>query len=418
MSMRTYGITTTEDGSFLMASLVKTAPGWKVKKLCRWNADNAIKNLLLFHRGVVAVAPSHWDFVKSASPKSSENFIDAPSQGEMYPRTNATALTAYTGRLEDNLVAVVPDNAFLCSIPLAFGGSSAGSFVSVYRTEPYYKIGVTVNATLVAVFNMAPAAPQSLAGHLGRLERYWADTHHGGQLPENRYLLGDFEAPIDIEKTSVRLGPAIKGFDINDKDAVSAVGAALIGPCGNAPRFPVDADAALFRKVRAGMYAFSACLVLCALALVATVPVSAFIARQKLAAYKKQYQTILSNNPEIQKLMSQNDSLARATLSAYNAASKQTRWAQFFQELGTVRPQGLFLEMLGADGQAASGKVRIALSGWALNESQVTGFISSLQNNSMFSGVSISSIERNATSNIFTFRIACTLKLSAGSAAK
>jgi lipid-binding SYLF domain-containing protein len=83
------------------------------------------------------------------------------------------------------------------------------------------------------------------------------------------------------------------------------------------------------------------------------------------------------------------------------------------QAFGTIRPDGLFLEMLGSDGSAASGKVSVAFSGWAYNESQVTGFIASLQKSGLYSGVSLSSLERNESSNVSTFRITCTLKLCA-----
>jgi Tfp pilus assembly protein PilN len=416
MPQQLHGIIATDDGSFLMASLEKTAQGWVVKRQSRWNAGNALKNLLLLQRGVVCAAPSHWKPAPVRSPVSAGGLVSAPSNGPLAPCAGEGIITNYTGRLSHNMLAVVPGDAFLCTIPLALDRDPKQSFVSVHRAGSLYKIGITVNGGLAAVFAMAPATPQALAGHLARIARYWERAAAGAALPPHVYLIGGCEAPADLAAS--RLDGAGSGIDMSDTDALAAAGAALSDRYGAVPRFAVDAAPASLRKARTALYALSAGLALCALIACVTLPVLSAAAHGRLASYKKQYQAILANNPDLKVLMGKNDSLARLIISAQDEALGQTRWSQMLQTLGTVRPEGLFLEMLASEGAAASGSVRVALSGWAYNESQVTGFIASLQKSGVYSGVSLSSLERNESSNLSNFRITCTLNLSAGSPAK
>ena len=418
MAQQAHGIITTEDGSFLMSSLEKTAQGWTVKRVRRWDTGNALNNLLLLHRGVVAAAPSHWKPANAPSSVSEGTLVSAQSIGPMAPHTGEAVITNYASRLSHNLLAVVPGDAFLCTIPLALGPSPVQSFVSVYQAPLFYKIGIIINGALAGVFTMAPASPQALAGHLGRIERYWAQTGAGAKVPGQVYLLGSSEAPAGIASAASRLDCPGSGIDMSDTDALAASGAALAGEYGAVPRFAVDTAQASLRKARTAVYAISAGLVLCALLACAALPVLNAVAQGRLASYKKQYQTILASNPDLKVLLGKNDSLARLILSAHDAALDQTRWAQMLQTFGTIRPDGLFLEMLGSDGSAASGKAAVAFSGWAYNESQVTGFIASLQKSGLYSGVSLSSLERNESSNVSHFRITCTVKLFAGSPAK
>jgi Tfp pilus assembly protein PilN len=116
--------------------------------------------------------------------------------------------------------------------------------------------------------------------------------------------------------------------------------------------------------------------------------------------------------------MVQNDSLARAVISAFAEDSRQTRWAQFLQLLGADKPGGLYFDMLGTDAGGKAGVVRIALSGWADNESRVTDLIGVLQKSRLCSGVSLSSIDKSDASDVFLFRILCSLHLVAGLPAK
>jgi Tfp pilus assembly protein PilN len=410
MRQKAHGILFNDDGSFLLASLEKTDQGWRMKRVRRWNADSAIRNALLLHRGVVAAAPCRW------KPSGAPAQASAESHEAFSPNADETTLSIFTQRLSANLLGIVPEDAYLCTIPLAFGDASVTSFVSVRRTGSFYKIGIIINSALAAVFNMAPASEDSLAGHLGRIERYLA-TRTRMTFPQRLYYLGA-GAPGGLTHAASRLDCGRAGIDISDYETLASAGAALSGLHGAVPILSPASGRAQFRTARTAIYAVSAALVVCTILLLAALPVSAFAVQHQLAVYKARYREILSRNADVQSLMLQNDSLARAVLSASDAAFQQTCWAQFLQALGATRPDGLFLDMLGTDAAGKAGSARIAFSGWARNETLVTGFIASLQKNTFLCDISLASLERNESANLFTFRITCTLKFFDASAAK
>jgi hypothetical protein len=421
MGKKTYGIVSTDDGAFLCAALENTAPGWHVQKTRRWNADSRLNNMLLLHRGVTAATPCFWKPSGNGQKAVASPFVQARSEGAFVPLASEMALSAFSGRLANNLLAVVCDDAFLCTIPFALN-NDAPSFVSVHRAGQFYKIGIISDRTLAAVFAMAPATPQALEGHLGRIERYWR-LRDQGAFPEHLYLFGDCDVPgVPAEggapAAATRLDCKRLGIDIADTDALVAAGAALAGTIGDAPHFPISTEKAALRGIRTALLAASAAILLFSLFLPAALSVSSVYAHRRLAGYVREYREILSRTPDIQPLMAQNDSLARAVISAFAEDSRRTRWAQFLQFLGADKGGGLFFDMLGTDAGGKAGVVRIALSGWADNESRVTGFIGVLQKSKLCSNVSLSSIDKSDTQDVFLFRILCTLHLFAGSPAK
>lgn len=430
MRRKSYGIVSSGDGTFLFAGCEKTALGWRLTHIRRWSADSRLNNALLLHRGVVAATPCRWKRSGDGTGALSDPLVGALSEGAFIPLASGMAVSAYSDRLTGNLLAVVGDDAFLCTIPLALYNGEAQSFVSVYPAGQFYKIGIITDRTLSAVFTMAPATPQALESHLGRIKRYWHLRTGGGgaQFPDRLYVFGDGDlGTAGWAPAAMRPECGTMGIDIADTGVLAAAGAALAadgGDCGTVPRFPVPsatAERAAFRGARTAVYAASAALVLCSLLLTAVVSVSLFFTHKSLARYTQEYRQVL---PDIALLTAQNDSLARAVLSTVSAGSRQTRWAQFLQFLGADKPEGLFFDMLASDAPApasasgAAGVVRIALSGWAYNESLVTGFISSLQKNNACSSVSLSSLDKNDARNVFSFRILCSMQLFAGSPEK
>jgi hypothetical protein len=418
MSQQVHGILSSGDGTFFLASLEKSAQGWRIKRTDRWNADSVAGNLLLLHRGVVAAAPSRWKTHRS--PSSSQAAGASPQQAPAgwTPRTSDTALAAFSDRLFGNLVGVVPDDAFLCTLPLALD-PTARSFVSVHNAGPFYKIGIVADGSLLAVFSMAPSSPHALESHLGRLSRFWSISQRSIPWPSHLYA---FDAATDLPQDSGytvhRPSLSKAGIDASDVESLQAAGAALAGSCGNVPRLAGAAPGAGLRRVRTGVYAFSAAVAVCGLLLAAALPAAAWVAGKRLASYVEQYRVILAKTPEIKVLTASNDSLARAILLAHDVAAASTRWTKMLSTLGTLRPDGLYLDMIGTDGSAASGKVGAAFSGWARNESLVTGFISSLASSGLYSDISLSSLERNEVHNIVSFRITCKLRLSGDSPVK
>ena len=422
MESSTHGIVSTDDGSFCMVSLERAAAGWRTKKTSRWNADSAVRNHLLLNRGVIAAVPSRWrpSDAKTGPSSLSGTFIAAEESGDFVPMADETALSSISTRLADNLCATVCDDAYLCTIPLALTDGSIASFVSARRTGESCKIGIVKDRRLMAVFSVAPASqPESLERHLARISRYW-NGKFGDRtsFPNHLFLFGNDVVSPNGTINVTRLDCSILGIECTDTFALGAAGAALVGITGDVPRFPGNPGKAAFRKVRAALYATSVSLVACTILLSATLFVSSFVMHARQDDYKQEYEKILACTPDIQALMAHNDSLAAAIMTENTAGSHVPRWTPFLRSLGSDRPDGLFLDMLATDASGVAGTVRVALSGWAYNESLVTGFIALLQKNGVCYDVTLSSLEKSGEHNVFIFRILCSLRLFAGSPAK
>jgi hypothetical protein len=339
--------------------------------------------------------------------------------------TSETTLSAYSDRLADNLLAIVGDDAFLCTVPCALDNEGARSFVAVCRFGRFYKIGIIMNHALSVVFTMAPSTPESLEGHIARIKRSWqwrrGENGRDAEFPDSVYVFGDDSHPADGALFgATRLDCGKLGIDVSDTGVLAAAGAGLAGTdeCGSPPRFPANTEKAAFRGPRTGLYAASAALIALTAALLTVFWIVSAVLRQDLVRYSREYRQVLLRTPEIASLTAQNDSLAAVTLSAYSTGARRTGWTRFLQFLGAEKPDGLSYDMLASDASASTGIVRVALSGWAYNESLVTGLISSLQKNGSCSNVSLVSLEKNSGKNVFLFRVQCSLQLFAGSPEK
>ncbi len=226
------------------------------------------------------------------------------------------------------------------------------------------------------------------------------------------------ESALGPEYTVHRPDLRAAGIDASDFSVLCAAGVAFTEACGFAPRVAGPAPGAKLRGLRTAAYAGAGVIALCALLLAASFPVAAHMAVGWTAAYKEQYRQILSQTPELRALMVRNDSLAQTVILSHETEARKTRWTTMLETLGRLRPDGLYFDMIGTDGAQATGITGVALSGWAQNESLVTGFIGSLAKSGPYSDISLSSLERDEQKKITTFRITCTFRLSGGSPQK
>jgi Tfp pilus assembly protein PilN len=418
MPTTTYGVIAADDGSFLMACAKKRTRHWQLASVHRWESTDRIKSFLLLHRGVIAAVPSVWKKIPHKDGTSSGEFVYAQTDAALSPHAHGLVLDPFERRLSGNLLSIVPDDAYLATVPRALADNPVSSFVAVDKIDTWYKIGIIIDARLVAVFTMAPAVPDKLESHLGRIERYFTHAACGIAMPKHLYLLDE---AVDAETvplytvTNVHCEKA--GF--SDRESLMAFGAALSGITGTVPQLLPASGRSAFRRVRAGLYAAAALLCACMVLLAAGIPATRLLMERHLDGYKKQYQAILMQNTDIRQMMEQNESLARSITALSEIMSHQTNWSSFLQLIGTIRPQGLYLDMLGSETlNAGTGNVRIAMSGWSQNESLVTDFISGLQKSKEIADVSLSSLERGGTQNIVNFKVVCSLKLIASSQAK
>ena len=393
MALAAYGIILLDDGSFSMATMVKTASGWRLQKTNTWPSTHLLKNTLLLSRSVLCGLSAHWQ------PSPEDDLTCRCVSNE------ATAL-ACEQLLSANCAGMVPDDAFLCTLPLAFGTTKTGSFITICKEQAYFKIGVTVNESLWAVFNLAPAQPEMLEGHLGRISRFFQRTLPDRGFPTQVFCLG-FSAP-EMPPYTVTSLENIPG----DKQTMLAAGVALASAIGQVPVLrPATARHGL-RRVRTVMYGVAAACLLLVLLACAALPLASFFITTERNNYKARYEAVLNANADIREMAASNEVLARKIISSRVVALKQTRWTQVLQFLGDARPGGLWFDMLGSEPlNGQYGTARFALSGWADNESQITAFVSLLQKSGFAADVSLTSLERDAVKNVFIFRIVCTAKL-------
>jgi Tfp pilus assembly protein PilN len=405
------GIVATEDGRFVMASLRKKKSGAYHCSINRWSMRNKIRTIFLFNRSVCCGVPSFWQPATSIIPG---NRISAGADGDFFrPIANTIDADLQKNALSNNISALVPDNTFLCEVPLLFADRPQSSFISVYFAKNGVSIGVVIDKKLVVVFNMAAEKITLLESHLGRIKRYWAKVYPTGAFPEHVYIINSkdkFEfQDFSIHHIAIKFGD----MTLNADEEIRALGCALSGQTGNIPAFQISSIDYLSRVLRSAIIIGSAAIILISALFTLTPAILFKITETRLHYLEAKYRSGIMENREIRDLAGRNDSLAKDILSLQAKFSKQTRWSGFLETIGKNRPNGLFLEKLGSEPVASSSsKIRIAISGSAENETLVTDFIARLQKDELVSGVSLSFLEKNEKNKkICNFRIICLINI-------
>jgi hypothetical protein len=415
MAGKAYGVVLKDDGSFLMATMKKTAGGWHLEKTSSWESTNGIKNNLLLFRALIAGVPCHYTPAEPQKVDSEDKTANTGATPRRFTEHENEAHGAvFTHHLSGNMISVVPDDVFLCTLPQALADPSVRSFVSAYRAGSFYKIGIIADGRLIVVFPMAPAGDEALESHLFRIERYLKSFAPEISFPRHVYLLGTTPRFSSTRYTVRQVDLRLPSNKEADEDTLKAAGAALASGTAEVYHSPQATDLSVFRYINSSLYVLSAALLILAVSFAGGLAVSGAVSQHRLDSYKARYQMILSENARVRLLMNSNDSLARVVLHATELVSKQTRWAQFLDLLAAIRPSDLYFDKFGSESvNPGQGTVRVALSGWSKNESLVTDVISSLQKSGMAADISLASMERDDSGRVTLFRILCTVKLFA-----
>ncbi len=417
MQNTAHGITLTDDGSFLFVSLKKRDNSWRIITKKKWDSSNTFKNGLLLNRGVVAAVPCSF---KNANTKinNEQDLIYSQDNGLLAPYAHTPSVSPFSNYLAANCIAAVPDDSFLATLPLAFSNKDLHSFVSIFQTATEYKIGIIINSALTAVFTMSPVSPEAIISHLARIERYCSIMTPETPMPRHVYTFNFKSDGINqshFQCNDLTIPPEI----VSNKETAVAIGAALANVTCKIPTLSFDATRSSFRHIRAIGYAISMAFLGSVIACSLFFGIFSAYSATALSKYKSKYQTIVQQNPDIKKLLDENESFAKDLLSLSSVFANRTGWADFLQLLGVIRPSGLYFEMLGSESlNKTNGTVRIALSGYASNESLITDFISGLQKSNIISQVSLSSMERDKAQNVVTYKVICLLKCTALSKTK
>jgi hypothetical protein len=414
-----YGIIHTDEGDYVMAVMrYGNANTWIRAGKNRWQSSNILRRVLLFHRGVHFGVTSWWrplEFKEPVDTMVTAEGIGSSEADTEQSRFNVVAhaadVTIHREELQANLLAVVPEDIFLATVPLYCSSEDSDSFVSVYGTEEFCFIGVTVDRKLSAVFHMVPGASEKIAGHLGRIRRYWRLYFPAVAFPRKITTIGTCEFTPDsyFETLPVRI------FEKeNDISLFRAMGTAMTQKEECGPRFSGATPEASFRKKRTWIYGISAGLVLFGLLAAALFAGINFWYYKKKAAFEAEYQHVIGFNKEIKSLAERNNEIAETILRLEATFSRRTLWGKFLHEIGRNRPADLYFERFGSEPIPNNTQaIKIALMGWTPKELSVTKFIATLQNMTYVTQITLSSMERDKSNrSIYGFKIICTLLLS------
>jgi hypothetical protein len=406
-----YGIAPSSSGHYTMASLRIENNAIVNCSIKHWNCDDKIKTALLLHRGVVCGLPSTWKSIKSYT--SQDTRTAEGTDKTFLPYVARADYDFHQATLQNNCIAMVPDDVFLSTVPLFTADPSIHSFISVYPQKTHFEIGITIDRELIAVFKMSPGSPNALEGHLRRIQLYFSCAHPPLAFPDHVYLIGGAGLSSDMFSFHP-LSVTIAGKKFENDDEIRALGVALNQGVGTVPRFSGPGARSDLRYVRTGLYAASMALVTTAVLFAGAAVVANKRATLKINAYESRYQTTISNNGNVRNLLNENDSLARAILRFSNKNAAKTEWGAFLAQLGSQRPDGLYCELLGSEPiKGSPGSMRIAVSGWARSEKLAADFIARLQKNNRISNITLSSMEKNAKKpDICDFKILCILKIA------
>ena len=407
-----HGIASSVDGRYVMVSLRKRKSGRYHCVVRKWPHHSKLHALLLLSRQVYCGAAASWQPTTAIPP--GHGLAAGSPESPLRPVVDPVEAAMHTEALGDNLAQLLPDDAFLCSVSLYLGDPSVHSFLSVYAAAGYYMIGVIVKKELSAVFTTAPATPDALESHLGRIKRYWKHARPHEPFPTQIYVFGN-DGMFKSEEFSVHPLPVVLGNKtLIAEEELRALGCALAADTGGIAPFAVAQSDAVVRMVRSVGYCGAAAVVAAAVLLtLVPVAITAFT-EWKVRSSEANYRAVIINNPEIKNINAKNDSLAKGILKLRTKSARQTQWARFLQALGESRPDGLFFDKLGSEPLAGSPfKVRIALSGIAKSETLVTDLIARLQKNGPVSNVSLSFLEKNEKNpTLCNFRIICIMTIT------
>ena len=410
-----HGIIPADNAQYLMVSLRENGRGRESIRIRRWNCQNRVRALLLLQKDVSCGIPSFWKSPGSAVGEDA--FVVSKPDRFFSPCANQGEIGIHSKRLGNNLLAIVPEDAFLCTLPLRYGDPSITSFLSIYPSGDYFKIGIILNGELLTAFCMAPCANEALAGHLLRISHYCQDACPEIAFPANVYMFGKKNLPDNSSFTVHPLEITVGNHPVRSSEELKALGAALAQKQDGVPVFSDFSSQRSFHKVRMKWFEASAAMIAFAIFAVLALFLSEIGLNWKLHSYETHYQAAISGNAEIKTLAAQNELLGKNLLKLETKMANRTQWSRLLQVLGAQRPEGLFFEKLGCEPVKGSTKqVRIALAGSAKNESIVTDIIALLHKTGFIVNVSLSALEKDEKdATLCNFRIICVMNISSAS---
>ncbi len=408
MKKRAHAVYATGNAGYVAATVVGVDGRWRVRQVRQWSAT-PVRRILLFGTGMCLAVPSHW-----RRGVAGRDEVVAGDEGEevLSARASRTELEHRLGELSGNITSVIPAEAYLCSIPLSLAPDTPEHFLAVRQMSDCVEIGLIRERFLSAVFRLAPAGDDALAGHLERLRRYLIRSSPQSPVPDKVYVIGPEAPRFDVSFDVEALPTSRLDAGELDDNQVRAVGAALADARPVVGLLHGETDESVTRGFRAALVAGAAAVLAASVVTVGGSLVYDLTGEHMLNARRRQYQRVLDENSDMRRLSDNTADLARRILELEQTLASQTRWTELLELLVEKRPKGLRFEQLGSERPDDSDDVVvIGLTGWSRSQADVTEFIGKLQQVQFLSNISLASLERLEDSNLTAFRIVCSLHL-------
>lgn len=399
--MKRYGITVTEDGSFVCVKIAfDKKKRWYVKRCFRWDSHSFLRNYLLLHRGVILGLPAHWVRVP---PLDHQEIKIVENKSGFKLCLKEPVFTHFTKLIENNLIGIYPDDAFLTTIPLCFGENVLPSFISIFNDTKGVKIGITIDRKLCYVLNVKADTYKTIEGYIALIERYFQKQFTVNSFPKVKYIIGD--TPFDDIPPQ---GVTYIKIPTKDISELKAIGCALCGVTGEVPLLDNSLGSSRYRTIRAAL--LYGCVSIVTISLIGVLYLLGCNLKleKELMSVKQSYNNLIVENKEINDIIDKGDSLSNVIIKLNNIISKPTIWGKFLHFIGKERLKEIYYERLGSEIISGTNNVRVAIAGWSENEKAVTDFVKKLSNSGMVSKVTISSIEKiKETEATCRFKIVC-----------
>jgi Tfp pilus assembly protein PilN len=400
-----HGITAVSDGTYVQVTAAKKPDGWHLTTKTSREIADILRNSLQFTKLLNLGIECHWVRIL---PDDSESLVTSSESSYLSPCIHNAQLTMHKQLLEKNLGGCYPDDAFLCTLPLHMSKSvPPDSFITIFKDESVFKIGIVTNKKLSAVFSLPSLMFAQLSGFLERIRRYWSDISKGNAFPSHVFTFNnqDISPGNQFTLQTIRL-------PVTAASEIKAFGLAL---CPLEPVVPSLCGATKssdFRFVRTTVYAISALIVLMALLFTGYMYYDVYSSEKAVKKCESDYKNILNKNIDIRTLTQAGESLAKKLLRVEKFAATPTYWSRFFELIGSIRPKALYFDRMASEQKMDnSDAVRIAITGWADSETTVTDFIQKLNKPDYVSNVTLSTLERDIKVNKIRFKILCNVTL-------
>ncbi len=402
-----FGTTRNANGDFVAVKLVKRGELWESSAVKTWPVRGYGAELHSIGKAVYLAVKGAWQ------PTS---YTDEQADRIVVPGAGGFSASVFRAERDIDMEVfgcsvsgTVPTDSYLTTIPLHYAESVTESFVSVYVEDEIVHVGVTIDRTPAVVFHLGSGTDERmLEGHLGRVERYWNRLDTGVEFPQTVYNIGN---ACSIPSGWIRVSP---GNGCDDKYSLTALGAALCHVYRSVPFFSGSEHSPRVSALRGALtYAAAAVFVLGIAGVGIPLGIHKYN-RIRIDSFEKEYRRVVSGNAEIRAGIRETDSLARTVLRLHKEFSRRTTWGRFLEELGRIRPDGLYLSRLGSEPiENNNSEVRIAVVGWAHKEELITTLMGSLQSTGMVDDIQLASLERDKKNRAITrFRILCRLTLT------